>query len=79
MFEMLKSLKYVRHHKKLEEAYKFGLKHSHFQCRYCKKDLGSIDEILIVEFIQHMEDNHKEFLDMDEVERHKRLFKKLTK
>ena len=72
-------VKHMRHAKKIEEAYQFCLKHSHFQCKFCKKDLGLLNEIPVVDFINHMRDKHYEDVDSDEIDKFFQLFQRLNK
>lgn len=81
MFESFKgmgyALKYGRNAKKIEEIYQFCLKNSHFQCRYCKKELGLLDEIPVMDFLRHLKE-HPE-TDQKEIERFLTVMQRVMK
>ena len=54
-------------------------KHMNKRCAYCDWDMGSGDEVPIVEFVNHLAEKHLDKIDVEDVETYKKMVEKLTK
>lgn len=53
-------------------------KHMKKRCAYCDWDMGTGDEVPIVEFVNHLAENHLDKIDAGDVEVYRKMIKDLT-
>tara|TARA_R100000750_G_C2317183_1_gene84863 strand:- start:69 stop:311 length:243 start_codon:yes stop_codon:yes gene_type:complete len=53
-------------------------KHMLKRCAYCNKDMGSGDDMPVVEFIAHLAEYHTDKIDAKDIDIYKKMVKKVT-
>lgn len=54
-------------------------KHMKKRCAYCDMDMGTGDNVPVVDFVEHLASEHSDKISPDEVEKYHNLIKKITK
>ncbi len=78
MFDKLKNIGYMAKHSrqmfKIEKVYKFVMENTAKRCLYCDLDLGDAMDLPVIDFLNHMKDNHSDKIDSNEIDKMIKIF-----
>ena len=53
--------------------------HMKKRCAYCDLDLGKGDDYPVVDFVNHLEENHQDILSEENIKNYRKLIEKATR